>query len=74
MTMILINTINGEPVSTGSLLTDFRGDHAILVSATPPHKPSSTGRVYVRSANPGENWTAEYYPSVYDLKWVREEV
>lgn len=54
-------------VSTGDTLVDFRGETATLIGATPPHKPSSTGRVYVRDE---DGHQCEYYPSVYGLKWV----
>lgn len=68
--MILINITTGEPVSVGDTVTDFRGEEAILTGGTPPHKPSSTGRVFVRSASAEVGWSGEYYPSVYNLKWV----
>lgn len=34
----------------------------------PPHKISSTGRVYVKG-NKG-SYTAQYFPTVFDCKWV----
>jgi hypothetical protein len=59
----------GEPVALDSELTDFRGDTATLVSARPPHKPASSGFVYVET----EDDRAEYYPSVFGLKWEKIE-
>ncbi len=40
-----------------------------LIDGTPPHKPSSTGRVNVIDLDDGEN--RSYYPSVIGLKWVK---
>lgn len=72
VTHILVDTITGEPVSVGDIVTDFRGDEAVILGGTPPHKPSSTGRVYVRSTE--GDWSGEYFPSVYNLKWENYDV
>lgn len=68
MTYRLIDTKTNLPVEIGATLTDFRGETAVLRGATPPHKPSSTGRVYVQEGD----CSAEYFPSVYKLQWVEE--
>jgi len=52
-----------EPVLKNTKAADFRGHVDTIVGGRAPHKPSSTGRV----------WTAdgrEYFPSVFDMKWV----
>jgi len=52
-----------EPVRKGTKAADFRGHVDTIVGGRAPHKPGSTGRV----------WTAdgrEYFPSVFDMKWV----
>jgi hypothetical protein len=71
--MKLIRESDGTEPNLGDVIIDFRGDPAILAGAREPHKPGSTGRVYVRPmrSNP-EHPTAEFYPSVFDLKWVDE--
>jgi hypothetical protein len=63
----LISKITGKEVKAGDILTDFRGDTTVLKSFTEPHKPSSTGKVYVEGGLTG------YYPSVYDLEIVNHE-
>jgi hypothetical protein len=41
-----------------------------LSGGTPPHKPSSTGRVYgAWVSNP--DFSREYFPQVFDLRWVK---
>lgn len=60
----LIDKETGKEVKTGDVVTNFRGDRDILKSFTEPHKPSSTGKVYV------ENGLSGYYPSVFGLKIV----
>lgn len=67
MTYRLIDTSTDAPAIMGQTLTDFRGDTAVLTDARPPHKPSSSGFVYVRDE---AGHSGEYYPSVFGLKWV----
>lgn len=62
MEYVLINEETGNQVLKGDTVKDFRGDSAIVESYTPPHKPSSTGRVITNEG--------EYFPSVYGLKIV----
>lgn len=52
-------------VHEGDELTDFRGAKDILIDGEPPHKPGSTGRVYVAGGS--------YYPSVFNLRWRLSE-
>jgi len=53
---------NHEPVSIGQDLVDFRGDCAVLTDAECPRHEASTGRVN------------NFFPSVFNLKWVEEEM
>ena len=53
---------NAKPVSVGQKVTDFRGETDIIVSGTPPHKPSSTGYVEVEGGR--------YYAGVFGLHWL----
>lgn len=56
----------GYPVMQGSVRPDFRGDCAIITGGLCPHKDGSTGYVYTQAGR-------EFYPSVYDLKWEKEQ-
>ena len=52
-----------EGVLKGTQAADFRGHVDTIVGGRAPHHSGSTGRV----------WTAdgrEYYPGVFDMKWV----
>ena len=59
---------NGQDAQYGKQYPDFRGELCILVDARPPHKASSTGRVYVKSAF--DATPREYFPGVIGMKWV----
>lgn len=63
----LVHIRTGKPVALNELVFDFRGKGNFITHATPPHKPSSEGRVYARK---GE----AYYPSVFGLKWINGEI
>jgi len=41
---------------------------AEVVSFAPPHKASSTGKVYVRET--GRQYSQAYYPQVFDCKYL----
>ena len=64
----LINRETREEVKEGTIVTDFRGDTAVLVGFREPHKPSSTGRVLVKEE--GSQFSSEYFPSVFGLEIV----
>lgn len=53
-----------QPVVSGQTVTSFRGDKAIVTGGRPPLTEESTGRVIVAGG--------VYYPSMFDLKWVRK--
>lgn len=57
---------NGRVVTKGEMVTCSLGDHYQLDSIDKPHKPSSTGRVYV--TKDGE-FVQGFFPSVFDLTW-----
>ena len=61
------------PLAKGDYVVDFRGEKWVLTDWESPHKPESTGRVYVTSfprTPSGEPWTGSYYPSVIGAKFV----
>lgn len=69
--------IDRKPVVLGQIVTDFRGDKAIVTGWEEPHKPSSSGRIYVKW-DEDQTMDNSYYPSVFGAKWeetyTREEV
>ena len=58
--------INDNPAHIGEVYITFRGEPVTLLHITPPHKPSSSGRVYVQYENGA---TGEYFPSVIGGVW-----
>ena len=60
----LRNMTTGEPVRIGDAVTDFRGETCTISGGRAPHKPSSTGRVWVAE------FSQEYFPAVFDLEWA----
>ena len=68
--MKLVYSCNKQPVIIGDLVKTFRGEPAIILGFTKPHKPSSTGRVFVEFIGGG---TGEYFPSVIDTEWIERE-
>lgn len=60
--------INGKKAIIGQEVITFRGEKGILVRIDEPHKPSSTGKVYVELY--GGTWTRTFYPSVIRGEWV----
>ena len=67
--MQLINTTTRQPIKTGAIVQDFRGQRWVLEGGREPHKPSSTGFVWVRSVD-GRGLSREFYPSVIGAQWV----
>ena len=64
----LVSKATGAPVLRGTAATTFRGESVVVVGGRPPHKPSSTGRIYcVRPNDP--SYVSEWFPSVCDLTW-----
>ena len=71
---------HGQSVPTGTFLKSNRdeqeGRRFELQGGRPPHKPSSTGRVYGKWSAIDDNVdvilgaNSEYYPQVFNLAWV----
>ena len=51
----------GNVVVPDTKVVDFRGEVTVLRGGKPPHKPSSTGRVWTDAG--------EFFPSVFGLAW-----
>ena len=64
----LINEETGLEVKEGDKVTTFRDEIGTLVSFAEPHKPSSSGKVYVQFD--GLDYRREFYPSVIGCKIV----
>ena len=57
---------NGDVCGLGEVLETFRGEAWTIEGGRPPHKPASTGRVYVKR---GGGMTREFFPGVFNLEW-----
>lgn len=69
--MKLIYEATGLEPKVNEEITSFRGETYILTGWREPHKPGSSGHIYVRYPDePGGVMSAEYYPSVFDMKFV----
>ena len=65
----LIHKETKDDVNIKDLIETFKEKEWILEGGIPPNKPSSTGRVWDSSVgNP--NWNKEFYPSVFNMKWI----
>lgn len=62
----MILYINDEPAFIGEKYTTFRGLTVTLLEIREPHKPSSSGKVYLQFENGA---VGEYYPNVIGGKW-----
>ena len=64
---------SGQPVAVGSIQESKADEprHFKIDGGTPPHKPSSSGKVYGSwfKGNGIDGSTSEYYPQVFNLKW-----
>jgi len=56
----------GASVHKNEAVKCFRGEDYIITGGASPHKPSSTGKVWVTDT---EGNSHEYYPAVFDMKW-----
>lgn len=61
--MKLLHIETGAELTTGAIVADFRGDRWVLEGWKEPHKPSSSGFIYVRSLCE-RRLSREFYPSV----------
>lgn len=55
-------------VHHGESLTDRYGDFYRVTGGRPPHKPGSTGRVYVDNCL--SDISREFFPGVFNLVWI----
>ena len=69
--MQLYHKGSNEVIKTGTIVADFRGDRWVLEGGREPHKPSSSGHVWLRSTD-GRGLSREFYPSVINAEWRAE--
>ena len=67
--MKLIYEKTKEPVMIGDRATTFRGESVVVTGMDEPHKPSSTGRVYIKYSG-FDSIGREFFPSVIGAIWV----
>ncbi|HIK60020.1 MAG TPA: hypothetical protein EYF98_04940 [Planctomycetes bacterium] len=64
---VLVYKATGKLVKVGDETTDFRGSPVTVSFIEAPHKPGSTGKVYV--TEPGSDRENGYYPGVIGAEW-----
>jgi hypothetical protein len=68
-TLKLLSKTTGIELVIGDIVHDFRNEPHVLVDARPPHKPSSSGFVTLRSMDE-HAFVAECYAGVIDAEWT----
>jgi hypothetical protein len=58
----LVHTPTGTTVSKGTVLANFRGEEHTIMGGRSPHKPGSTGAVWLAGG-------MEFYPTVFECEW-----
>lgn len=59
---VLLDKDTGEEIKVGDIRSTGRGERVEVTYLQPPHKPSSQGKVSVKSVD--EGWSMQYYASV----------
>ena len=59
-------------VCAKELVTSSTGVKWVVEGGAPPHKPSSSGRVWVRLSAP-MSLSREFFPSVFGMEWREDE-
>ena len=68
----MIVTMTGEPVRMGDVFWDSDGVEWHVVGGRPPHKPSSTGRIYMREGSMSGRF-GDFFPHVFGCEWLRKD-
>jgi len=63
--------INGKLALKGDIISDSKGNKAVLTSWQAPHKINSSGKVYVKWEDGSVQ--SEYFPSVFNGEFVKED-
>ena len=64
----LVNVKTGAPVTKGDVATLRDQPGWVISGGRAPHKPGSTGRVWVQ--DPRTSAEQEYFPGVVDTQWM----
>ena len=68
--MKLIDKKTGRELRIGDkALTSQYGTEVTILGMSKPHKPSSTGRVFLELA---DGTASEYYPAVINARWIED--
>ena len=59
-------------VHENELVRSSKDEAYVVKGGTPPHKPSSTGRVWVTLAD-DSTWNREFFPTVFNMAWRLDE-
>lgn len=71
--MQLVYTATKQPVKIGDKVA-LKDDKTVIVTGfQKPHKPASTGRVYVRYVDFATTTECAYFPSVIGAEWIDRE-
>lgn len=65
--MKLVDELSGVELKIGDKVKTFRNEIGTIKGMSPPHKPSSSGRVSVQLE--GNELTTEFFPSVIFAKF-----
>lgn len=68
--MRLVYKTSGNEVKIGDICILHDGEVVTVSGIYKPHKPSSTGRVYVTFP---DDTGVEYFPVVIDASWIERE-
>ena len=69
--MRLVYKTTGTEVKVGDVVTTSRGEKCTVTYFRPPHKPSSEGKISVRTE--GCSFDSEYFVSVIGAEWIERE-
>ena len=64
-------------VCAKDIVTSSTGERWVVEGGAPPHKPSSTGRVWVRvwvRLPSPRSLSREFFPSVFGMEWREDDV
>ena len=70
--MKLVSTVTGYPVEEGHIVHNSHGVAYRVLHFREPHKPSSSGKIYVETLD-ADPWRGEYYVGCFGLEWIDRE-
>jgi hypothetical protein len=66
----LISEKTGEEINVGDEITTISGERVRLVGVQPPHRPGTTGKVFVMNRNRRDS---VYYAAIVGCRFERSE-